>query len=145
MNLQGVQENFCFFTIHCNPSPSPTSHRCKRPSKLSTQFKCTVTPFGWYFFVQPITAECWRERGGTLSRILGKKNTIFTDHPVVTWCSFVSGHSLRERTEFVRYSKTSAAKNARPSADCHIGLTDEVIYRGRHSPSHLKFAFTFPV
>ena len=31
--------------------------------------------------VQPIAAECWREGGGKLSRILGK-NTIFNEHPV---------------------------------------------------------------
>ena len=37
---------------------------------------------GRYFFVQPIGAECWRGRGGKLSRILGKKNTIFKKHPV---------------------------------------------------------------
>ena len=56
----------------------PYLHRCKIPSKLSTQSECTVT--GWYFFVQPITAECWRGRGGKLSIILGK-HTIFK-HPV---------------------------------------------------------------
>ena len=33
-------------------------------------------------FVQPIAAECWCGRGGKLSRILGKKNTIFNEHPV---------------------------------------------------------------
>ena len=33
------------------------------------------------FFLQPIAAECWRERGGKLSRIL-EKNTIFNEHPV---------------------------------------------------------------
>ena len=31
--------------------------------------------------MQPIAAECWRERDGKLSRILGK-NTIFNEHPV---------------------------------------------------------------
>ena len=52
--------------------PLPRLHRCKRPSKLSTQCECTVTPIGC-FFVQPIAAECWRGRGGKLLRILGKK------------------------------------------------------------------------
>ena len=27
--------------------PLPRLHRCKRPSKLSTQWECTVTPIGW--------------------------------------------------------------------------------------------------
>ena len=27
---------------------------------------------GWKFFLQPIAAECWRGRGGKMSRILGK-------------------------------------------------------------------------
>ena len=44
-HIQGVQEKLCFFTIHCNPVPR--LHRCKRPSKLSTQCECTVTPIGW--------------------------------------------------------------------------------------------------
>ena len=62
--VQGVQEKFV--------QPLPRLHRCKRPTKLSTLCECTVTPIGWYFFVQPIAAECWRGRGGKLSRILGK-------------------------------------------------------------------------
>ena len=62
--------------------PLPRIHRCKNPSMLSIQCDCKVNPFGWYFFVQPIAAECWRGRGGKLSRILGK-NTIFNEHPVL--------------------------------------------------------------
>ena len=53
--------------------PLPRLHRCKRPSKLSTQCECTVSPIGWPFFVQPIAAKCWRGRGGKLSRFLGKR------------------------------------------------------------------------
>ena len=56
--------------------PLPRLHRCRRPSKLSTQCECTVSPIGWYFFVQPIAADCWRGRGGKLLRILGKKHNI---------------------------------------------------------------------
>ena len=69
--IQGVQEK-CVFHNSLQPLPSG----------LSTQCECTVTPIGWYFFVQPIAAECWRGRGGKLSRVLGK-NTIFNEHPVL--------------------------------------------------------------
>ena len=42
--------------FHNSLQPLPRQHRC---SKLSTQCQCTVTPIGWYFFfVQPIAAEC---------------------------------------------------------------------------------------
>ena len=37
------RKNCVFFTIHCNPSLTYIA-RCKRPSKLSTQCECTVTP-----------------------------------------------------------------------------------------------------
>ena len=66
----------CFF--HNLLQPLPRLHRCKRSSKRSTQCKCTVTPIGRSFFVHPIAAECWRGRGGKLS----KKNTILNEHPV---------------------------------------------------------------
>ena len=55
---------------------SPPLYRCKRPSKLSTQCECSVTPIGWSLIVQPIAAECWRGRGGKLSRVLCKKHNI---------------------------------------------------------------------
>ena len=45
VHLQGVQEKLCFF--HNSLQPFPRLHRCKRPSKLSTQCECTVTPIGW--------------------------------------------------------------------------------------------------
>ena len=70
--VQGVQEKLCFF--HNSLQSLPRLHRCKRPSKLSTQCECTVPPIGWKFFVQPIAAEFWRGRGGKLLRILGKKH-----------------------------------------------------------------------
>ena len=69
----GCSGKIVFF--HNSLQPLPRLHRCKRPSKLSTQCECTVNPIGLYFFVQPIAAECWRGKGGKLSRILGKKNT----------------------------------------------------------------------
>ena len=76
----GCSGKIVFF--HNSLQPLPRLHRCKRPSKFSTQCDCTVThPIGWNFFVQPIAAECWRGRGGKLLRILGK-NTIFNEHPV---------------------------------------------------------------
>ena len=60
--------------FHNSLQPLPRLHRCcMRPTKLSTQCECTVTPIGWQFFVQPIAAECWLGRGGKLSRILGEK------------------------------------------------------------------------
>ena len=77
--------NNCVF--HNSLQPLPRLHDCKRPSKLSTQCKCTVTPIGWQFFVQPIAAKCCRGRGGKLSRILGK-NTISNEHPVDILCIF---------------------------------------------------------
>ena len=73
--IQGVQEKLYFFTINFNPFLAYIA------VKLSTQCECTVTPIGCSFIVQPIAAECWRGRGGKLSRILGK-NTIFNEHPV---------------------------------------------------------------
>ena len=61
--------------------PLPRLQCCKRPSKLSTQCECTITPIGWLFFVQPIAAECLRGRGGKLSRMFEKKqylmNTLY--------------------------------------------------------------------
>ena len=73
-HVQGIQEKLCFF--HNSLQPLPRLHRFERLSKLSTQSECTVTPIGWQFFVQPMAAECWRGRGGKLSRILGKKHNI---------------------------------------------------------------------
>ena len=62
--------------FHNSLQPLPRLHRCKRPSKLSTQCKCTVTPIGWEFFFRPIAAEFCQERGGKISRILGKIHNI---------------------------------------------------------------------
>ena len=79
VNIEGFPEKIVNF--HNSLHPLPRLHGCKRPSKISTQCECTVTPIGCYCFVQPIAAECWRGRGGKLSRILGK-NKIFPKHPV---------------------------------------------------------------
>ena len=70
----GCSGKIVFF--HNSLQPLPRLHRCKSSSKLSTQSKCTVTPIDWQFFVQPIAVECWRGRGGKLSRILGMKHNI---------------------------------------------------------------------
>ena len=64
--VTGVQEKLCFFKIHYNPSLA----------YIAVQCECTVNPIGLYFFVQPIAAECWRGRGGKLSRIHEKKHNI---------------------------------------------------------------------
>ena len=42
--LQGVREKLCFF--HNLLQTLLRLYRCKRPSKLSTQCECTVTPIG---------------------------------------------------------------------------------------------------
>ena len=76
-NYRVFRKNCVFFTIHCNPPPR--LHRWKRPSKLSTQCECTVTPNGWYFFFTTNSS-----RGGKLSRILGK-NKICNEHPYIGW------------------------------------------------------------
>ena len=54
--------------------PSPTSRRCKRPSKLWTQCECTVTPIGRSFFVQPIAGEYWRGRWQNFENTWKKNN-----------------------------------------------------------------------
>ena len=48
--LQGGQKKIVFFS-QFTATPFPRLHRCKRPSKLSTQCKCTVTPIGWLIFL----------------------------------------------------------------------------------------------
>ena len=42
-----VFKKIVFFLYSLQPLPS--INRCKRPSKLSTQYECTVNPMGWYF------------------------------------------------------------------------------------------------
>ena len=54
----GCSGKIVFF--HISLQPHPRLHRCKRSSKLSTQFECTVTPIGWLFLCnqqQPSTGE----------------------------------------------------------------------------------------
>ena len=70
----GCSGKIVFF--HNSLQPLPRLHRCKSSSKFSTESECTVTPIGWQFFVQPIAVECWRGKGGKLSRILGMKHNI---------------------------------------------------------------------
>ena len=41
----GCSGKIVFF--HNSLQPLPLLHRCKKPSKLSTQCECTVTPIGW--------------------------------------------------------------------------------------------------
>ena len=83
----GCSGKIVFF--HNPLQPLPRLHRCKKPSKLSTQCECTVIPIGRLFYVQPIAAECWRGN----SR---KKNTIFIEHPV----SAVFGQINLQRFKF---------------------------------------------
>ena len=54
-------------------------------------------------FVQPIAAACWRGKGGKLLRILGKKHTIFNEHPVHHFLTS-SAKRLFYITLFVRQS-----------------------------------------
>ena len=49
-------------------------HRCKRSSQRNANVQSLL--LAGYFFLQPIAADCWRGRGGKLSRILGKKHNI---------------------------------------------------------------------
>ena len=46
-NNTGCSGNNVF--IHNSLQPLPRLYPCKRPSKLSTQCECTVTPISWYF------------------------------------------------------------------------------------------------
>ena len=75
--VQGVQEKLCFFTIHCVPSLAYIAVR----GSQSSQRNASVQSYWLIIFVQTIAVECWRGRGGKLSRIFGK-NTIFDEHPV---------------------------------------------------------------
>ena len=74
-----IQKNCIFLTIHCNASLAYITVR----DLLSSQRNASVQSLllANNFFVQPIAAECWRGRGGKLSRIRGK-NTNFNEHPV---------------------------------------------------------------
>ena len=54
----GCSGKIVFF--HNSLQPLPRLHRCKRPSMLSTQSECTVTPIGWQFLYnqwQPSAGE----------------------------------------------------------------------------------------
>ena len=76
--ITGCSGKLCFFTILCNPS---LAYIAVRDFQSSNAMRVYSHSYWLVIFVQPIAAECWRGRGGKLSRILGK-NTIFTEHPV---------------------------------------------------------------
>ena len=67
----------CFFTIHCNPCLAYIAVRDLQSSQRNASVQLLLLAGN----VQPIAAECWRGRGGKLSRILGN-NTIFNEQPV---------------------------------------------------------------
>ena len=69
--VEGVQEKLCFFTIHCNPSLAYIAVRDLQSSQRNASVQSLLLAVN--FFLQPIAAECWRGRGGKLSRILGIK------------------------------------------------------------------------
>ena len=71
--IQGVQEKFSFFTIHWNPSLAYITVRYLQSSQRNASEQSLLLAG---IFEQPIAAECWREGGGKLSRILGKKHNI---------------------------------------------------------------------
>ena len=76
-----VLRKYCvFFTIHCDPSLAYIAVRDLQSFQRNSSVQSLL--LAGIFFVQPI-AECWRGRGGKLSRILLKKHTIFNEHPVL--------------------------------------------------------------
>ena len=80
MDVQGVQEKLCFFTIHCNPS---LAYIAIRDLQSSLNAMRVYSHSYWLvIFAQPIAADCWRGGGGKLLRIHGEKNTIINEHPV---------------------------------------------------------------
>ena len=70
-------EKLCFFTIHCNPSLAYISVRDLLSSQRYASVKSVLLAGNFLYRA----AECWRGRGGKLSRIL-EKNKIFNEHPV---------------------------------------------------------------
>ena len=47
LNIFGTGCSGKIVFLHNSLRPLPHLHSCKRPSKLSTQCECTVTPIGW--------------------------------------------------------------------------------------------------
>ena len=72
-HIQGVQEKLCFSQFTAIP-PSPTL--LEETFKALNAMRVYSHSYWLVFYVQPIAAECWRGRGGKLSRILGKKHNI---------------------------------------------------------------------
>ena len=70
--VQGVQEKWCFFTIHCNPSLTYITVRDLQSSESNASVQALLLAGNFL----PIAAKCWRGRGGKLSRILGKEHNI---------------------------------------------------------------------
>ena len=60
-----------FFTIHCYPFLAYIAVKDLQSSQRNASVQSLL--LAGNFFVQPIAAECWRGRGGKLSRNLGKK------------------------------------------------------------------------
>ena len=69
------RKNCVFFTIHCNSSLAYIAVRDLKSSQRNASVQSLL--LAGDFCVQPIAAECWRGRGGKLSRNLG----IFNGHP----------------------------------------------------------------
>ena len=67
--------------FHNSLQPLPRLHRCKRPSNSQRNVSVQSPVMAGNVFVQPIAAECWRGRGGKLSRILGIKHNV-NEHSV---------------------------------------------------------------
>ena len=82
LSLPSVKGKLCtgclgkivFFTIHCNPSLAYIAVREPQSSRCNASVQPLL--LAGNFFVQPIAVECWRGRGGKLSRILEKKHII---------------------------------------------------------------------
>ena len=62
----------CFFSQFTATPPSPTW--------LEETFNASVQSLLLAGFAQPTAAECWRGRGGKLSRI--RENTLLNEHPI---------------------------------------------------------------
>ena len=75
--IQGVKEKLWFFTIHCNSSLACIAVRDLQALNALRMYSHS---YWLVIFVQPIAAECWRGRGGKLSRILGKNTFIYKVH-----------------------------------------------------------------
>ena len=86
MNIQGVQEKLCFFTIHCNPSLLYITVRDLQGSQHNASVQSLLLADFLY--------NQWRGRGDKLLKILGK-NTIFNEHLAYKiWKNLITGVEL---------------------------------------------------